>query len=132
LSRSDHLREWPPNSALNPRVRVALDGEPSGLQVFRSQSRALRDPSKHPGTDLFIAGTFFTMVESVGDYPKREGLNLRDRFVARGPVRHRTGQLNDLGDPAAIGLLLDIDANRHQVSDPRGVPENMRSKRDSE
>ena len=73
------------------------------------------------------AGTFLTVFEAIGDDAKREGLDFGDHLIARRPVCHHSGQIDDLGDPAAVRLLFDLHAQRHDAGEytaqAPGMPE---------
>ncbi len=50
----------------------------------------------------------FPVFETVGDNAQCQSLCPRQRFVARGPVGEYAGKIDDLSEPAAICLLLEL------------------------
>jgi hypothetical protein len=53
------------------------------------------------------------VLESIGDDAQGERLHVRDGEIVRCAVGEYAWELDDLGEPAAIGLLLDFDAEMH-------------------
>lgn len=53
------------------------------------------------------------MFEALGQNPKSKGLHLGDGFGLVGPVAHHASEVRDLGEPAAVLLLLDFDLEGH-------------------
>ena len=53
------------------------------------------------------------MLQPVCDNPQREGLHLGPSLSLGGPVGQDPWQLNDLADPAAVDLTLDLDPVPH-------------------
>ena len=49
------------------------------------------------------------MLEAVGHDAQGERLDFRDRLVLARPVGKDARQLDHLGDPATVGLLLKLD-----------------------
>ena len=60
----------------------------------------------------------FAMLQSVGQDPERERLNLRIGVVGRTGVGHHARQLDNLGYPALVLLLLCLDHERLGTHDP--------------
>ena len=50
------------------------------------------------------------MLEAIGDHPQSERLDMSHGFIPSRAVREHAGQLDDLGEPATVGLLLKLDA----------------------
>jgi hypothetical protein len=99
------------------RAGLPLDRPPDPLKLpVPAEHECLANCSCCLERNAQEAGTLFAVVETVGYNTKRKSLDFRDRFVAGGPVFHRAGKLNDFGDPAAIGLLLDFNPKRHRCS----------------
>src|SRR6266404_8777475 len=53
------------------------------------------------------------LLNSVSEDTESERLDCVQRLVAGSPVCHRTRQIDDIGDPAAILFLLGLDLQRH-------------------
>ena len=53
------------------------------------------------------------MLKALGEDAKGERLDASDGLVARLAVRHHTRQVGNFGQPAAVGLSLDLDAEVH-------------------
>ena len=54
----------------------------------------------------------FPVFETVGDNAQCQSLCPRQRFVARGPVGEYARKIDDLSEPAAIFLLLELYSKR--------------------
>ena len=66
--------------------------------------------------DVLEVGRGLALLEALGQYAQRECLRRRYGQVTGGTVGQRAGQLDHLGDPAAIVLLLDFDGELHTLS----------------
>lgn len=60
-----------------------------------------------------MIGSSLTVFEAVGDDTKRERLYLRRGRLRRRAISQHTRKLADLGDPAAILFLFDLDVELH-------------------
>jgi hypothetical protein len=49
------------------------------------------------------------MLRLVGEHPQDERFYLRNRFLFRGSIHQRAGDHRNLGDPAPIRFLLNLD-----------------------
>jgi len=58
------------------------------------------------------------VLQTVRHDTQRQGLRLRDRLVVARAVRHHARQLDDLGEPAAVGLLLGLDVEHGHLRPP--------------
>jgi hypothetical protein len=63
--------------------------------------------------DVQEFGRGFSMFETFGNHAEGECLNLRDGFIAVGPVTQDTSQVWDLGQPPAVALALELDGEVH-------------------
>lgn len=55
------------------------------------------------------------MLESIGHNTQGKGLDLRGCLLRSLPVDHHPRKLDDLGDPATVFLLLDLDFKAHSL-----------------
>lgn len=56
------------------------------------------------------------MLQTVGEHLQDERLDPGARFLLIGPAGHYTVQIGNLGDPAAILLALELDAQHVETS----------------
>jgi len=57
------------------------------------------------------------VLEAVGDHPQSERLDMSHGFILSRAVREHAGQLDDLGEPATVALLLKLDAEMDRQGD---------------
>jgi hypothetical protein len=55
----------------------------------------------------------FAGIQTLSENAQGQSFGARHCFLARASVRHRTGNLRNLGDPASIGLLVDLNIEGH-------------------
>ena len=55
------------------------------------------------------------MLEALGEDAQRQGLNLRHRLTPALAIRHDTGQVTNLGQPAAVVFLFELDSELHRI-----------------
>ena len=54
------------------------------------------------------------MLDTIGDYAKRQSFDLGDRILPSAAISEHAGQIDDLRKPAAVILALDFDFKRHR------------------
>lgn len=62
--------------------------------------------------DEFFAG-LLAMLDPIRENTKGKGLCARERLFTRLPIGHDAGEIGNLGNPAAIVFLLDLDDESH-------------------
>jgi hypothetical protein len=68
------------------------------------------------GEEVLKMGHTFAMLEAIDEYPQRQQLNLCDRLLARLTISQGAGDLDHLGNPAAIVLPFDFHRQVHGLT----------------
>ncbi len=91
---------------------LLLDGPASAEECSEHARGARAGPVAHAAAkdegDVEALTRSLVMLEPVGRHPQRQRLHLGDRVILRRPMSQHTRQLHDLGDPATLGLRLEL------------------------
>ena len=104
-------------NAYRERGESHVGARPSSLCGEVQRARATRvcwaSRSCSGQGEIEVLAPSLVMFELVGYHPQRQRLHLGDRLLLRRPIGQHTGHLHDLGDPATVDLLLELDAESH-------------------
>lgn len=65
------------------------------------------------------------MLQPLGQNPEGKGLNVGQRFFATRAIGKDAGEIGDLGDPAPVRLLLELDTEIHNALPAHGSRDTL-------